>query len=252
MLDNFQHPINAAIFGASGGIGAAFIDELVKADHVQHVYGFSRSESIRRDLKYSHHTLDVTNEEAIRDTAELIRNEAQRLNLIIIATGLLHRDADSENGEIQPEKSMRSLDAKSMQDIFAVNTIAPAMIMKYFLPLIPRDELSVCAALSARVGSISDNRMGGWYSYRSSKAALNMLIKSFAIETERKYKKSCIVGLHPGTVDTKLSKPFQGNVETGKLFTAQQSSQYLLDVISTLNEKASGKCFDWKGDEILP
>jgi NAD(P)-dependent dehydrogenase (short-subunit alcohol dehydrogenase family) len=252
MLENLNTPINAAIFGASGGIGNAFIEQLIRTEHVQHVHGFSRSGSALTHGKYSEHILDITDENAIEQAAKTIKEQGQQLNLIIIATGLLHREETSEHTALQPEKSMRALNSDNMQDIFLSNTIAPTLVMKNFLSLIPRDEPSLCSALSARVGSISDNEMGGWHSYRASKAALNMMIKNIAIETGRRHKKTCIIGLHPGTVNTGLSKPFQGNVPDGKLFTAEQSAAYLLDVIAQRSPEDSGKCFDWKGDEIQP
>ena len=126
------------------------------------------------------------------------------------------------------------------------------MIAKYFLPKLNREKRSIFAALSARVGSISDNQLGGWYSYRASKAALNMVIKNIAIEISRFNKKAIIVGLHPGTVDSNLSKPFQVNVPYGKLFTPEFSTQKLVEVLRSLTSKQSGKCFAWDGQEILP
>jgi len=125
------------------------------------------------------------------------------------------------------------------------------MTAKYFVPLLRRDEKAVFAALSARVGSISDNRLGGWYAYRASKAALNMVLKTLAIEIGRRFKNQIIVGLHPGTVDTDLSKPFQGNVPEGKLFTAEFSAEKLLDVVDGLSAEDSGNLFDWAGFKQL-
>ena len=163
----------------------------------------------------------------------------------MVTTGVLHLGAD-----IQPEKSLRDLSADKFHAIFAANTIFPALAAKHFLPLLHRDKRSVFAALSARVGSISDNRLGGWYAYRASKAALNMIIKNAAIEIERRHKQAIVVGLHPGTVDSDLSKPFQSNVQQNKLFTPAFSAASLLDVVDRLTLDDSGKCFAWNGQEI--
>ena len=126
------------------------------------------------------------------------------------------------------------------------------MIAKHFLPKLNRENLSIFAAISARVGSISDNYLGGWYAYRASKSALNMIIKNAAIEIGRRNKNAVIVGLHPGTVDSKLSKPFQGNIPHNKLFTPEYSAKKLLEVISTLKPWQSGKCWAWDGTEVDP
>ena len=139
-----------------------------------------------------------------------------------------------------------------MARLFAVNTIGPALIAKHALPLLPKTGKSVFAALSARVGSISDNGLGGWHSYRASKAALNMLLKNFAIELKFKRKEAVCIGLHPGTVDTGLSQPFQKNVADGKLFTPAYSAARLLSVIDGAAPADSGKCFAWDGAEVAP
>ncbi len=139
-----------------------------------------------------------------------------------------------------------------MRRSFEINTIGPALIAKHVLPLLPRDRRAVFAVLSARVGSISDNRLGGWYSYRASKAALNQIIRCLAIELAPKRPQAICVGLHPGTVDTALSKPFQGNVADTRLFTTDQSAAHLLNVIAALTPAQSGRVFDWAGQEIAP
>ena len=137
-----------------------------------------------------------------------------------------------------------------MAQVLAVNTIGPALIAKYFLPLMARDDKAVMAHLSARVGSISDNRMGGWTSYRAAKAAQKMVVKNAAIETARRDKQKIIIGLHPGTVDSRLSAPFQGNVAQDKLFSPAQSAGYLLNVIDAVTPAQSGKVLAWDGAEI--
>ena len=139
-----------------------------------------------------------------------------------------------------------------MQQVFQINTIAPALIAQQLLPLMRKGHKTVFSVLSARVGSISDNRLGGWYSYRASKAALNMLLKNLAIEHKAILPQAIICGLHPGTVDTSLSKPFHRNVPEGKLFTTLESVEYLLEVVNDLSAKDKGKVLAWDGKEILP
>jgi len=165
---------------------------------------------------------------------------------VIVATGLLHQ------GERGPERATKELDGAWLAAMFAVNAIGPALIAKHFLPLMPRSGRTVFAALSARVGSISDNRLGGWHGYRASKAALNQLIRTIAIEERRRNPSAIVVALHPGTVDTALSKPFQGNVAPGHLFDTGRAAAQLLDLIDGLRAADSGKLFAWDGAEIAP
>jgi NAD(P)-dependent dehydrogenase (short-subunit alcohol dehydrogenase family) len=134
----------------------------------------------------------------------------------------------------------------------AVNAIGPALVAKHLLPLMPKQGRTVFAVLSARIGSISDNRLGGWYGYRMAKAALNQLVRTLSIEEKRRNDRSIIVGLHPGTVDTALSKPFQGNVRPGTLFTPDRAASQLLDVIDGLKAPDSGRLFDFEGKEVVP
>ena len=145
---------------------------------------------------------------------------------------------------------MRAMSLEAFQKSFMINTFGPAVTAKYFLPLMRRDRKAVFAALSARVGSISDNRIGGWYAYRASKAALNMVLKTLSIEFGRRFKETVIIGMHPGTVDTDLSKPFQGNVPEGKLFSPEFSAKKLLSVIDQAEPRDSGLLFAWDGEKI--
>ena len=139
-----------------------------------------------------------------------------------------------------------------LQRCFAVNAIGPALVAKHVLPLLPRQGKSVFAALSARVGSISDNRLGGWYGYRASKAALNQLIRTLAIELARQRKDAVCVALHPGTVDSALSRPFQGGVSENKLFAPAFAAERLLSVIDEIDASASGQLLAWDGQVIPP
>jgi NAD(P)-dependent dehydrogenase (short-subunit alcohol dehydrogenase family) len=228
----------AVIIGASGGIGGALEAALIDEGAFDIVHGFARSRSGAQHI-------DITDEASVVAAAALVA-DGPAPALVIVATGLLHA------GEHGPEKSLKELDPDWLARIMAVNTIGPAIAAKHFLPLMPRAGKSVFAALSARVGSISDNKLGGWYGYRASKAALNMLIRTLAIEDKRRNDRGIVVALHPGTVDTALSRPFQGNVQPGRLFDAERAALQLLDVIEELRPPDSGKIFDFEGQEIAP
>lgn len=164
--------------------------------------------------------------------------------LVFVATGVL-RDGQT------PERSYRAMTPEHLMRDFRINTVGPALIAKHFLPLLPRDRRAVFATLSARVGSISDNRLGGWHAYRASKAALNMILKTLAIEMARSHPQTIVAGLHPGTVDTGLSVPFQKGVAPEKLFDARYSAEQLLSVLETLGPADSGRVFAWDGT-IVP
>ncbi|MFN7094068.1 MAG: SDR family NAD(P)-dependent oxidoreductase [Burkholderiales bacterium] len=235
---------NIAVIGASGAIGSAFVHQLALQQDVEHIFAFSRSEATFALPKVTSGFIDVTDENSIILASQTI-TEYSLCDLIIIATGILHQDL------IMPEKSLRDLTRSKFEQVFAVNTIGPALVMKHFFPKLKKDTRAVFAALSARVGSISDNQLGGWYSYRASKAALNMLIKNASIEMKRRYKQVIIVGLHPGTVESELSKPFQANIKPEHLFSPEQSAALMLEVLDRLTIEDSGKCFAYNGTEVL-
>ncbi len=246
-LGSFGHDLNCCVIGASGGIGRALTLQLADSAAAANVFAFSRAPASHESGKIVGSRLDLEDEGSIAAAAESIRNQAGDLHLVIVASGILH-DA---NG-MQPEKTWRSLETAAMEKAFRINSIGPALVAKHFLPLLARDRKSVFAAISARVGSIGDNQLGGWYAYRASKAALNMLIKTYAIELARRNATACCVGLHPGTVDTALSKPFQSGVPDGKLFPAARSAGHLLQVLDGLTPEDSGQCFAWDGQRIPP
>jgi NAD(P)-dependent dehydrogenase (short-subunit alcohol dehydrogenase family) len=239
MLQSFAAPINACVFGASGGIGAAIVRQLADNPAVSVVHAGARSEMAGAPKILPFH-FDLTHEASIAEAAANIGP----LDLIIIATGLLH------DGAFQPEKSYRAQSADAYAKAFAINAIGPALIAKHFLPLLPRDRRAIFAAISARVSSISDNRLGGWHAYRASKAALNMIMRNCAIELGRSHTQAVIAALHPGTVDTPLSEPFQRNVAEGKLFTPDYSAEYMLKVLDGLTAADSGNLFAWDGQRI--
>jgi NAD(P)-dependent dehydrogenase (short-subunit alcohol dehydrogenase family) len=188
--------------------------------------------------------MDIADETSIEAAASIV-GASGPVHLLIVATGLLH-DGDA----LQPEKSYRTQTPEAYARAFAVNTIGPALIAKHFLPLFPREGRAVFACLSARVGSITDNRLGGWHAYRASKAALNMVIRNLSIELGRSHKDAIAVALHPGTVETPLSRPFQRNVAKGKLFTPEYSATRLLSVIDALTPEDNGRLIAWDGTEI--
>ncbi|OYX92099.1 MAG: short-chain dehydrogenase [Novosphingobium sp. 16-62-11] len=233
--------MRCAVFGASGGIGAAIASQLAARDDVAEVHVLARG-ALPDGPKMTAHRFDLTDEVSIADACTAI---AAPLDLVIVATGRLVR-ADGTG----PEKSWRALDAGGMAEMFAVNAIGPALIAKHTLPLLRKEGRPVFAAISARVGSISDNRMGGWHSYRASKAALNMMVRNFAIELGRTNPAAVAVTLHPGTVDTPLSAPFQRGVPSGKLFSPERSARHLLEVINGLTPAQSGKLLAWDGSEV--
>lgn len=233
------------MIGASGGIGGALVQRMAEQAPSARILTLSRRGAKRANINSHPIFIDIENENSIADAASLAREELGKLNLVIVATGLLH-----EGNSLAPEKSWRALDGASMERAFRINTIGPALVAKHFLPLLETGTKSVFACLSARVGSIEDNRLGGWYAYRASKAGLNMMIKSLSIELARRNPKAICVGLHPGTVDTGLSKPFQANVPEDKLFTPERAAGALLSVIDGLGEKDSGRIFAWDGQPI--
>ncbi|MBB3861590.1 NAD(P)-dependent dehydrogenase (short-subunit alcohol dehydrogenase family) [Novosphingobium hassiacum] len=230
-----------AIFGASGGIGAALVDLLAARDDVAQVHALARGR-LPSAPKVTGHRFTLTDEASIAAACAEI---GAPLDLVIVATGRLVRD----NGD-GPEKSARALDAAALSEMFAINAIGPALIAKHCMPLLAKTGQPTFAAISAKVGSITDNRLGGWHSYRASKAALNMLVRNFAIELARTNPAAIAVTLHPGTVDTPLSQPFQRGVPAATLFTPEQSAAHLLSVIDGLSQSDSGKLFAWNGSEL--
>jgi NAD(P)-dependent dehydrogenase (short-subunit alcohol dehydrogenase family) len=231
----------AVVFGSSGGIGRALTLRLLAAGTYARVFAVSRSGTVLPGTE--NRGADFTDEAALAALAAEVR-AAGPVSLCLVASGFLSDEA------MQPEKTYRAQSLDAFRRVFEANTFAPALIAKHMLPLMPKAGRSVFAALSARVGSISDNRLGGWHAYRASKAALNMLIRNYAIEQSRRAPECICVGLHPGTVDTGLSKPFQSNVPDAQLFSPDQSAASLLDVIDHLTPEQSGKCFDWAGKEV--
>lgn len=238
-----NNDLNAVVIGAGGGIGSEFVNQLAQDPTIGKIHAFSSSPKPHSSSKVSPHQINIHDESSIQECAKSVQGS---IDIVIVAIGMLHDD----EANIMPEKSLRELSYEKFEAIFRVNTIAPALIAKHFVPLLSRKSKSIFAALSARVGSISDNQMGGWYSYRASKAALNMLIKNTAIEIGRNNKNAIIVGMHPGTVDTKLSSPFQAYVTSNKLFSPQYSVSQMLSALQNLEPKDTGNLFDYAGLKV--
>ena len=235
----------ACIFGATGGIGAALTSMLADAADYERIYACARTDSRWEQANIVPLRFDLTSEPSIADVARRIANEGP-LDLVIVATGVLHR-----KGAFGPEKSWRALDPLVMAEMFALNSIGPALIAKHMLPVMRKDERTVFAALSARLGSTQDNHLGGWHSYRASKAALNMLVRNFAWELRTRNPQGVVVALHPGTVDTGLSEPFQPNIAAKQLLSPSQSAAHLVNVISKLTPEQSGGFYAWDGESIV-
>mgnify|MGYP000040891698 FL=1 len=224
----------AVIIGARGGIGAALADALDAGDQYDRVIRLHRT---------SAPAIDILDEASIAAAANDLAGTAPQL--VIVATGLLHT---ANKG---PEKSLRELDPEWMMQNYRINAVGPALVAKHFLPIMAKQGPICFAALSARVGSISDNRLGGWHSYRASKSALNMFIRNIAIEWQRKNAQSIVVGLHPGTVETQLSAPFKGN-PAHERFAPARAAADMLGVLSGLNPEQSGQIFAYDGSVVAP
>ncbi len=221
----------AVVIGAQGGVGHALLTALREVKKFADVVGFSRGGAV---------PVDITSEESVAAAAQSLGGREVRL--VIDATGFLHGEG------LMPEKSFKELNAAHMAKSFAVNALGPALLMKHFLPLFPRQGRAVFASLSAKVGSIGDNHIGGWYSYRAAKAALNQLVHTAAIELKRTRPDSVCVVLHPGTVASRLSEPF---AKSGlNVRPAAEAAQDLLAVIAGLEPEASGGFFDYRGERL--
>jgi NAD(P)-dependent dehydrogenase (short-subunit alcohol dehydrogenase family) len=230
MMSSLPDQFNALVLGASGAIGAAFVDLLS---------AMPRCASVRGLHRHSTPPLDFADENSIAEAARELGTKTP-YHLIINAAGMLH------DGNLMPEKRLADLNYQQMQAIFQTNTMGPALVMRHFLPLLD-SERAIMAMLSAKVGSIGDNQLGGWYSYRASKAALNMLVKTAAIELARNQKHSVLVALHPGTVNSRLSRPFRGEL-IGR--PAHDAASDMLTVLNTLRPSDSGTFLAYDGTRL--
>lgn len=236
-----------AVFGGNGSIAQALIKVLSSQTDTQLVV-FSRSSSSRSKLSdhVQWQSIDYSDEQSLAKAADTCIEVSSCWSQVWVCLGCLHTTM------YQPEKSMKQLTQAAFEHMFRVNSIYPAMIAKYFLPKMIKGSSEACfVALSARVGSTSDNQLGGWYAYRASKSALNMLIKTLAIESRRMNPNLKVLGLHPGTVASDLSAPYTKSGEK-KLFSPDQAASYLIQVVKQSTTKDHGQCLAWDGSVIHP
>ena len=242
------------IIGGTGGIGYAMVEQLVQstANEQQHIHVYATYHKNIPEFEADNlHWLpmDVSDEDSIKQAAATIRQQSSHLDWVINCVGLLHTES------AQPEKALNQVESDFFIKNMQINALASLLIAKHIKPLLANAERShahpaIFATISARVGSIGDNKIGGWYSYRMSKAALNMGMKNLSIEWSRTLKNTCVVVMQPGTVNTQLSAPFQSNVADGHLFTPAYSAECLLEVLSTMSASESGSFIDWAGKSI--
>ena len=235
----------AVVVGASGGIGRALVAALRLDARYGHVVGLSRRRpaDLTDDAGQTWMKADILEERSLLAAARRVASLGTPTR-VIVATGALH------GPNLSPEKSLRAITAGALAEVFEINAIGPALVAQHFLPAMPRDRASVFAALSARVGSIADNATGGWYSYRAAKAALNMIIRTAAIEHARSHPLGVCVAVHPGTVATPLSRAFIGRTPPERLFTPQVAAGHILRVLDGLGPAGTGGFYAWDGAAI--
>ncbi len=234
---------NYLIFGASGAIGQAIANQCLTNGH--QVHQVFRGSNFKHEITSPNcHTyyLDVYNERDLLQLAATLKEH--QINRIINCAGILHTK------DFSPEKTITQLEPSAFIEIIKTNTLLTALIAKHLIPLLDKNTESVFAVLSARIGSISDNQLGGWYSYRASKAALNQILKTLSIEFKFKKPNAAFVALHPGTTDSNLSKPFQKKIPAEQLFTAKFVAECLLNIVETIQPENSGSFYAWDGSTI--
>lgn len=243
----------AVIQGASRGIGFALTNALLHNPAYGRVIATCRSPAAASELlrlqeqsdgRLQVVALDVTDEVSIRQAAETVQDATDSVSLLINCAGVL------QTGDIRPERRLDDLNLSHLREVFAVNAFGPLLVARYFRHLFPRSARSVLANISARVGSIGDNGLGGWYSYRGSKAAQNMFTRNLSIELRRRHRGLICVAVHPGTVDTDLSRPFQHGVPAGQLFPVERAATQLLGVLDGLEADQNGGFYAWDGSTI--
>lgn len=244
MLDHLPDQFTAVVTGAGGGIGRALLDQLLKSERPGRIIAVSRQSLDSEDPRYEHLEADVTTQEGLKALGDRLNGEP--VHLLFNAIGLLH----DERCGISPEKRLEDLDAETLSSLFHVNAITPVLLIQTLIDSLKGRHPAIIASLSARVGSIEDNRLGGWYGYRASKAAHNMFLRTAAVELARYNRQAVVLCLHPGTTDTDLSRPFQSRVPTGKLFTPDFVAEQLLAVMGDRRPGESGSFWDWDGQPV--
>ena len=242
--------MNILIQGGGRGIGLALAQRALAAGATRLVITARQPNSspahieLAGDPRVTFLPMDITKDDEIRDACGEIKAMMPQLDRVICTSGILRE------GDIRPEKRIADIDADALVQLYRVNALGPVLLARELWPLMKGDHALRFAAISARVGSISDNRLGGWYAYRASKAALNQLMRTLSIELARANPNACVVTLHPGTVDTDLSRPFQANVPADKLFTADNSAGRLWQVLDGLTPADTGTLFAYVGSVI--
>ncbi|UTW09733.1 SDR family NAD(P)-dependent oxidoreductase [Pseudomonas benzenivorans] len=248
-----QEPATALVCGASRGIGLALSEQLLARPDVACVWALARQAgqseglaalAVQHGERLQRLDIDVTDETQLAELGLRLKAEIPRLHLLLCTVGVL------QGGASKAEKGLAQLDLAGLQATFQVNAFAPILLLKHLLPLLRGRHPCTFAALSARVGSIGDNRLGGWYSYRASKAALNQLLHTASIELSRLNPQSSVLALHPGTTDTELSRPFQANVPPAQLFEVSFTAQRLLEQVERHGPEQSGSFWAWDGQPI--
>jgi NAD(P)-dependent dehydrogenase (short-subunit alcohol dehydrogenase family) len=236
--------VNAVIVG-NGAIGAALLDILLDHPGLNRIIVLGRvRKALVSDSRVSFHHLDAEQPDSIRRAAAATMQEFERCHLLINTVGMLHTDA------YKPEKRLCDVSAESLHKSFAINAVFLPLLAQAFGPLLRHPEPAVFASLSARVGSIEDNRLGGWYSYRASKAAQNMLLRTLSLEWSHSHRKVSVVALHPGTVESALSAPFISRGYSNRVLTAKESAEALIEVIGELRPGQTGEFYDWQGKPV--
>jgi NAD(P)-dependent dehydrogenase (short-subunit alcohol dehydrogenase family) len=242
--------ISALVVGGGRGIGLGFVNQFLARTDLERVYAtYRRPESATellaiQDSRLQCFQMDITIEAQIATVIQQIQVQTTSLHYVINCVGVLHE------GEMQPEKSLRSINSDQLLRYFQVNSVGAMLIFKQVQPLLKHQNRSILATISAKVGSIGDNQIGGWYGYRASKSALNMFMHTAAIEYKRTCPQAILVALHPGTTDTQLSLPFQRNVPPEKLFSVDRTVSQLLAVIDRLEASNSGEFLSWDGSQL--
>jgi NAD(P)-dependent dehydrogenase (short-subunit alcohol dehydrogenase family) len=243
-VQRFPKGFQAVVIGASRGIGEALVAAL-RARGAGRVWaGCRQPPSQSADVGVVPLAVDVTCEDSLASAAATVAAAGGTVSLVMHTPGLLSAPG------LRPERRLEDVRAEALRHSFSVNAFGPILAARAFVPLLQHGEAAVFASLSARVGSIGDNRLGGWYAYRAAKAAQNQLIHTLAIEAARRSPALICCTLHPGTVDTGLSRPFQGNVPAARLFSPARAAGQLLDVVDRLTPEDRGACLAWDGQRI--
>jgi NAD(P)-dependent dehydrogenase (short-subunit alcohol dehydrogenase family) len=243
----------AIVIGASGGIGKALLERLTHDANVTRVFAISQKQPVTKPIDNGLSKIlnqkviwlhSDYSEQSINDISVQLKEYKGCISIVCICNGILHGD------DFFPERRVEDIDPKNLQRVFNANAVVPILWLKYLRSLLIADDICRVAVLSARVGSIGDNRLGGWYAYRASKAALNMMLQNIAIEFARRAKNVQIIAFHPGTTDTELSKPFQKNIPKEQLFTSEFVAERLLNILYQYSNVGPFVYLDWDNKTI--